>query len=84
MDPRNKEHIDAEVEKKHSDRKSAFEIDFFFSSTTLQFKRTHSWGSLSLAYHAKCRAQRWHARPHNSCQLTYPMRVNKYETYKKR
>lgn len=29
MDPRNKEHIDAEVEKKHSDRKSAFEIDFF-------------------------------------------------------
>lgn len=30
MDLRNKEHIDAEVEKKHSDRKSAFEIDFFF------------------------------------------------------
>lgn len=44
MDLRNKEHIDAEVEKKHSDRKSAFEIDFFFSVLQPYNSREHTLG----------------------------------------
>lgn len=56
MDPRNKEHIDAEVEKKHSDRKSAFEIDFFFQFYNPTVQENTLLGKLKFSL--SCKMQR--------------------------